>query len=93
MHRETSLDLLDRGSRLPATSPQRVGLLLEALTHATLALSAPSVPPAALTAVDRPVAALVTAEALPASEPTPSAKAPKRRRTTAAPTPEKDTAA
>ena len=96
-HREKSLDLLDRGSRLPATSPQRVGLLLESLTHATLALSAP-LPPGRLEVVQLSdvlaghVPAPEPAEA-PAAEPTPSAKAPRRRRTPSTPTPEKDTAA
>lgn len=73
-HRERSLALLDRGSHLPASSTQRVGLLLESLTHATLALSAPSSAPATLTAVEAPTP-------LPADEPTPS-KAPRRTRTT-----------
>lgn len=94
-HREQSLDLLDRGSRLPATSPQRHGLLLEALTHATLALSAADVPPVELTVVTPPAAvpAPELAEA-PAPEPAPATKAPKRRRTPSYPaTPEKEPAA
>lgn len=93
-HREKSLDLLDRGSRLPATSPQRVGLLLESLTHATLALSAPSGVVFELAALAAPEASPAEAPAPePAEEPAPSAKAPKRRRTPSSPSPAKDTEA
>lgn len=99
-HREQSLALLARGQALPTASEQRHGLLLEALTHATLALSAPHEPfrfdvsPGQLVAVPTKEP---TPEPTPeptdasAKEPTPqpARKATPRRRTT---TP-KDTAA
>jgi len=88
-HRAAALAALTRGEQHAASSPNRLGFLMEAQVHATLALSAPAAPVAELASAPAPEP--TPAEEAPASEPTPKPATRRPRRVT--PTPKETSAA